>query len=79
MAVSDAAPVAHAVTGVLFVVRAEAVSRLAAQAALEQLDNARANIVGAVLNRVDLDRNAYYYSQYYRKEYSDYYATAPKA
>ena len=30
--------------------------------------------MGAVLNRVDLERNAYYYSQYYRREYSDYYA-----
>jgi Mrp family chromosome partitioning ATPase len=79
MAVSDAAPVAHAATGVLFVVRSESVSRYAAQMAIEQLDNTRAHIIGAVLNRVDLDRHAYYYSQYYRKEYADYYAAAPKA
>jgi len=79
MAVADAAPVAHAVTGVLFVVRAEAVSRYAAQQAIEQLDNTRAHIIGAVLNRVDLDRHTYYYSQYYRKEYADYYAAPPKA
>jgi hypothetical protein len=26
-----------------------------------------------VLNRVDLERNAYYYSQYYRREYASYY------
>jgi predicted nucleic-acid-binding Zn-ribbon protein len=26
-----------------------------------------------VLNRVDLQHNPYYYSQYYRREYSDYY------
>jgi len=79
MAVSDASVVANMVTGVMFVVRAEAVSRLAVQAAFEQLDNARANIIGAVLNRVDLDRHSYYYSQYYRKEYAEYYAAAPKA
>jgi capsular exopolysaccharide synthesis family protein len=79
MAVADAAVVAHSVTGVLFVVRSEMVGRHAAQTALEQLDNTRANIVGAVLNRVDLDRHAYYYSQYYRKEYSEYYSSAPKA
>jgi hypothetical protein len=27
-----------------------------------------------VLNRVDLERNSYYYSQYYRREYAQYYA-----
>ena len=31
------------------------------------------SFVGAVLNRVDLEHNAYYYSQYYRREYGDYY------
>ena len=75
MAVADASVVAHHATGVVFVIRAEMVSRFAAQTAIEQLENTRANIIGAVLNRVDLDRQAYYYSKYYRKEYSDYYST----
>jgi capsular exopolysaccharide synthesis family protein len=79
MAVADASVVAHNVTGVVFVIRAEVVSRYAALAALEQLENGRANVIGAVLNRVDLDRHAYYYSHYYRKEYSDYYSISPKA
>ena len=35
--------------------------------------DARAKLIGAVLNRVDLKHNSYYYSQYYRREYSDYY------
>jgi Mrp family chromosome partitioning ATPase len=48
-------------------------SRHAGQRALEQLENARAKFIGAVLNRVDLRHNAYYYSHYYRREYSDYY------
>ena len=43
-------------------------SRHAAQRALEQLEHAQARFVGAVLNRVDLEHNAYYYSQYYRRE-----------
>jgi hypothetical protein len=30
--------------------------------------------VGAVLNRVDLKHHGYYYSQYYRREYGEYYA-----
>ena len=73
MAVTDSSVVAHVVNGVLFVVGAEMTSRYAAQRALEQLEQARAKFVGAVLNRVDLQHNAYYYSQYYRREYSDYY------
>jgi hypothetical protein len=32
--------------------------------------------IGAVLNRVDLQGNAYYYSKYYRKEYAGYYTAA---
>jgi capsular exopolysaccharide synthesis family protein len=74
MPVTDAAVIGHFVSGVLFVVGAEMASRGAAQAALEQLDAGRARFFGAVLNRVDLHRNAYYYSQYYRREYSKYYS-----
>ncbi len=73
MAVSDAALVAHIVTGVVFVVQAEETNRHLAQRALEQLDRANAHFVGAILNRVDLQHKAYYDSQYYRREYADYY------
>jgi capsular exopolysaccharide synthesis family protein len=73
MAVTDAALVAHHATGVVFVIGAEMTSRHAAKSAIEQLRKVQARFVGAVLNRVDLERNAYYYSQYYRREYSDYY------
>ena len=73
MAVTDSSVVAHLVTGVLFVVGAEMTSRQAALRAVEQLEQARAKFVGAVLNRVDLQHNPYYYSQYYRREYSEYY------
>jgi len=75
LVVTDAALAARNVTGVLFVVGAEMTSRHAAQRALEQLEHVQASFIGAVLNRVDLQRNAYYYSQYYRKEYSRYYAS----
>ncbi|MEP6915547.1 MAG: polysaccharide biosynthesis tyrosine autokinase, partial [Acidobacteriota bacterium] len=78
MAVTDASVVAHLVTGVLFVIGADMTSRAAAQRATEQLVHARAKFIGAVLNRVDLDHNSYYYSQYYRREYSDYYVGATK-
>jgi Mrp family chromosome partitioning ATPase len=73
MAVTDSSVVAHLATGVLFVVGAEMTSRHAAKRALDQLEQARAKFIGAVLNRVDLQHNPYYYSQYYRREYSDYY------
>jgi polysaccharide biosynthesis transport protein len=74
MAVTDSSVVGHLVTGVVFVVGAEMTSRHVAQRALEQLEQARAKFIGVVLNRVDLKHNAYYYSQYYRREYTDYYA-----
>ncbi len=73
LAVADAAIIAHRTTGVVFVVGAEMTSRHAAKHALDQLEAARAKFVGGLLNRVDIERNAYYYSQYYRKEYSRYY------
>jgi len=76
MAVTDSSVVAHVATGVLFIVGSEMTSRNAAQQALEQLAHARARFVGAVLNRVDLQHNAYYYSQYYRREYNTYYRDA---
>jgi capsular exopolysaccharide synthesis family protein len=79
MAVTDPAIVAHAADGVLFVIGAEMTTRQAAQSALEQLDAAHARFVGAVLNRVDLKRNSYYYSPYYRPEYLDYYTPAAVA
>jgi succinoglycan biosynthesis transport protein ExoP len=76
MAVTDPCLVAHLAHGVLFVVGAEMTSRQAAARALEQLEHAKARPIGAVLNRVDLERNAYYYSQYYRREYAAYYGAA---
>jgi capsular exopolysaccharide synthesis family protein len=78
MAVTDAAIAATAATGIVFVVGAEMTSRHAARAAIEQLQNGRPHFLGAVLNRVELERNAYYYSSYYRREYGQYYQTAAR-
>jgi polysaccharide biosynthesis transport protein len=77
MAVTDAAIVGHRADGLLFVIAADATSRRAAQQAIDQLEHARVRFLGAVLNRVDLERNAYYYARYYRKDYATYYTTAP--
>jgi polysaccharide biosynthesis transport protein len=79
MAVTDSAIVASAASGVIFVVGAEMTSRQAAKVAIEQLQNGRPRFFGAVLNRVELERNAYYYSGYYRREYAQYYQAATAA
>jgi capsular exopolysaccharide synthesis family protein len=76
LAVTDATVVAHVASGVVFVVGAEMTGRGAAKAALDLLDAAKTTHVGAVLNKVDLHRQSYYYSQYYRQEYSKYYTSA---
>jgi succinoglycan biosynthesis transport protein ExoP len=73
MAVTDAVIAANLAHGVLFVVGAEMTSRRVAQRAVEQLEMSQAKFLGAVLNRVDLEHNAYYYSRYYRPEYGGYY------
>ncbi len=73
MAVTDAAVIGYRASGVLFVAAADVTNRNAAQTALDQLEHARVKFIGAVLNRVDLEGNAYYYSKYYRKEYAGYY------
>jgi hypothetical protein len=48
---------------------------------VDQLHSVQAHVIGAVLNRADVEGNPYYYSTYYKKEYSRYYAkvgqTAP--
>ena len=73
MAVTDASLAANLSHGVLFVVGAEMTSRRIAQRAVEQLELGQAKFLGTVLNRVDLEHNAYYYSRYYRPEYGGYY------
>lgn len=77
MAVTDAALAANIAHGVLFVVGSEMTSRRMAQRAVEQLELGQARFLGAVLNRVDVEHNAFYYSWYYRPEYYAYYGGPP--
>ena len=77
MAVTDAAIISGSAGGVVFVVGAEMTPRRNAQIALEQLVGVRAKLVGAVLNRAKVDRHAFYYSQYYRKDYTQAYVRTP--
>jgi succinoglycan biosynthesis transport protein ExoP len=77
MAVTDAAIAGSFASGVLFVVGSQMTSRQAARTAVEQLANGRAHFIGAVLNRVELERDAYFYSKYYRREYGAYHLAPP--
>jgi Mrp family chromosome partitioning ATPase len=61
------------------VVASEKTDRSTALKALEQLDGAKAQFIGAVLNQVDLTRNAFFYAPYYRRDYTKYYAAAKPA
>jgi len=73
MAVTDASVVANGASGVVFVIGAEMTPRRNAQTAIEQLTAARAKIIGAVLNRVNVQRHSYYYAPYHRKDYTQAY------
>jgi capsular exopolysaccharide synthesis family protein len=64
-AVTDAVVLAKSVDGVVLVVRAGETPRQVVQNGLGQLQAVNADILGAVLNAVDTDRDSYYYHQYY--------------
>jgi capsular exopolysaccharide synthesis family protein len=79
MAVTDASVIAHVAQGVIYVVRCEHTNKHTAATALEQLESAKAKFLGGILNRVDVQRNSYYYSNYYRKSYASYYGAGHDA
>jgi capsular exopolysaccharide synthesis family protein len=73
LAVTDAVILAPKVAGVVFVVGSEMTRRVHAERALETIRQSRPRTISAVLNRVDFDRNKYYYSRYYGYQYKSYY------
>jgi capsular exopolysaccharide synthesis family protein len=73
MPVTDALVIANKVNGVLLVATAEATPLPALRTALDQLRRSRVPVLGTVLNQVDLKRRAYYYTEYYHREYDAYY------
>jgi len=68
---SDALLLAPQADGVVFVVRSGMMNRELVKKAIEQLQLAKANLIGIVLNAVDTEREGYY--KYYHKYYSKYY------
>jgi capsular exopolysaccharide synthesis family protein len=76
LAVTDAVILAPLVSGVTFVVGAEMTRRRLAERALETVMQSRPRYAAVVLNKVDFDRNKYYYSRYYGHQYKNYYSEA---
>ena len=79
MAVTDASVLAQRVDGVLLVIIPGETNTAAAKQTVQQLRRANANILGVVLNEVDLQRSRYtyyYYKGYYQA--SKKYTTAEK-
>jgi capsular exopolysaccharide synthesis family protein len=76
MVVADSLIASRVATGIVFVVGAEMTSRYAAQTAIAQFARGRTRVLGAALNRVQLEKHSYYYSRYYRREYAAYYSAA---
>jgi capsular exopolysaccharide synthesis family protein len=79
LAVTDAVIIAPYVSGLVFVVGAEMTRRAHVERAIETIQSGKPNIIGAVLNRVDLNRNKYYYSRYYGYHYKSYYGSETPA
>jgi succinoglycan biosynthesis transport protein ExoP len=71
MPTSDALILAAHMDGVLLINRSGMINRKMVVKTIEQLQNAQANIMGIVLNRVDIRKEGYY--KYYHKYYSKYY------
>lgn len=76
LAVTDAIILTPLVDGVTFVIGAEMTRRRLAERAVQMIMASRPKVVGAVLNRVNFDRNKYYYSRYYGYQYKSYYGTS---
>ena len=79
LAVTDSVILAPYVSGLVFVIGAEMTRRAHAERAIQTIQGGKPNIIGAVLNRVDLNRNKYYYSRYYGYHYKSYYGDSTPA
>ena len=79
LAVTDSVIIAPWVAGVVFVIGSEMTQRRLAERAIETLMTSRPHVLGAVLNRVDINRNKYYYSRYYGYKYKNYYVRTDAA
>ena len=70
--VIDAALIARYVDGAIIVVESAVISYKMLQRVKEQLEKSECRILGVVLNKVDMEHDAYY-GNYYGKHYGKYY------
>ena len=79
IAVTDAVIIAHMVDGVILVVKSAKSTKEMVKQAKKQLEDVNANIIGVVLNDLDLqDREHGYYYYYYYRKYGYYYGSKDK-
>jgi len=77
--VTDAMVLAQHVDGVLLVVKPSVTKWAALRQAIEQLQRVKANLLGVVVNNVDVGRSRYYYYRgYYKQKYRKGYHYAEK-
>ena len=79
LAMADASVVLPTVEGVVLVVAGETSSKPQVQRAIEQVRHVGSKVIGVVLNKVNLQRNSYYYTQHYGEYYRSYYTRAGDA
>ena len=73
LAMADAAVVCPTVEGVVMVIAGETATKPQVERAIEQVKAIGSKVLGVVLNKVNLQKNAYYYSQHYGEYYRSYY------
>lgn len=76
--VIDSAIVAKVSDAAVLVIEANAISYRFAQSVKQQLEKSNCRILGAILNKVPMEKNGYYgkyYSKYYGRYYGKYYGT----
>jgi capsular exopolysaccharide synthesis family protein len=69
--ISDGIVLSSLVDGVILVIHAGGIEKDVVRACKQRLDAVKANILGVVLNKVDIDKEKYYY--YYYSYYGNYY------
>lgn len=69
---AEAALLCRLADGFIMVVSAERTKRPALRRVLDQVRGIGGMVIGAVLNRAELDRNSYYCGQYYGEYYLNY-------
>lgn len=68
--VTDPAILGPLADGVVFVVKSEVTTRDALKAAMRQLSDVQANILGCILNDADFESHRYRYGEYYQQAYA---------